>query len=110
LAAERGEAANRPQKLLDGNFGAGNRTAAEGADFALFISDHTVMSGVNGEITAHFGTFARSFGHTDLPDNNLTGFDRLATIKFNAKTLAWAIVDIFGGAASFNMTHPTNSS
>jgi hypothetical protein len=89
--------------LLNGDFSTTHRTTAKEADFALGEGDDAIAGGVNREVTAHLGADAGAFGHADLTDDNLAGFNRLATKQLDAEALTGTIVDIFGGTASFDM-------
>jgi len=73
--------------LFDRDFDAGHTAAGEGADFARCHFDNTVFGGVDGEIAAGEGTFATALATADLADNNLAGFDLLATEQLNAQAL-----------------------
>jgi hypothetical protein len=93
----------RREKLLDSNFHARHAAARESADFAGLEGDDAVFGGVDGEVTAHFGAGTGTLGHADLADDDLAGLNFLAAKKLNAKALAGAVVDIFGGTASFDV-------
>jgi hypothetical protein len=90
---------------LDDYFGATNGFAGEAADFAGFVAHNAVFGGMNGKVTAHFSTWSRALGHADLTHNNLADFHFLSAKKFNAKALAWTVVNVFGSTAGFNVTH-----
>jgi len=89
--------------LFDSNFGAADSLAGKAAYAAGFVGNHTVAVGVHGKVTADAGAFARALGHAHLADDNLAGLNLLAAIYLNAKPLAGAVFDIFGGTACFNV-------
>lgn len=89
--------------LLNCNFSSSDGFTAEGADFAGFEVDDAVTGGVNREVAADFGADAATLGHADLANDNLAGFDLLATRNLDPEALAWAIVDVFGGTAGFDV-------
>ncbi len=89
--------------LFDGDFGAADRTTAEGADFAAGHFDDAVTRSMDGEVTAKFGAVTSALALADLAYDNLTGFDCLTTEKFDTEALALAVSSIFAGTASFNV-------
>jgi len=60
---------------------------------------------MDGVVFAHKSTGARTFGHTNLADDNIAGFDFSAAVNLDTQPLTGTIMDIFAGAASFNLTH-----
>ena len=73
--------------LNDGNFGAADRAAAEGADFAATKSNDAVTSGVDGVVAANAGADATTFAEADLADDDLADFDFLTTKQLDAEAL-----------------------
>lgn len=69
--------------LLDGDFGAGDGTAAEEADFALFVGHDAVFGGVDSVVAAHLGTGAGSLGLAGLADDDLADLDFGAAKQLN---------------------------
>lgn len=63
----------------------------------------SVFFSMNSEVAAKLCSFAGTFAESDLANNYLAGFDFFTTIELNAKPLAGAVMDIFGGTASFYM-------
>ena len=87
--------------LFDDDFGAAHGVAGKTAYAARLEGDDAVLGSMDGVISAELRAFAGALRHADLADNNLAGLDLLACIQLHAKALAWTIVDVFGGTASF---------
>lgn len=73
--------------LLDADLGARRGLAGKALDAYLFESDDAVFGCVNREVAAHKGARARSFGFAYLADENLAGFNGLATKALDAEAL-----------------------
>ena len=65
-------------KLFDGDFGAADRFAGEGANLAAFHLDDAVFGGMDGEVAANGCAFTWALCLADLANDDLTGFDSLA--------------------------------
>jgi hypothetical protein len=90
-------------KLFDSNFGSGNSLAGEETNTAGVELYDTVFCSVDSKVAADARAFTWALGHADLADDNLTGLNFCATKQLNAKALAGAVVNIFGGTASFDV-------
>jgi hypothetical protein len=89
--------------LLDGNFSTLNCLTGEEFDAADAEFHDTIAGGVNRKVTGQAGADAGALRQADLTDDDLADFDLLAAEQLNTEPLAGAIVDVFGGTASFHM-------
>ena len=85
------------------DFGAADGLAGEQADLADLELDHTVMCGVDREVAAEEGALTRTLGLASLADDDLAGFDLLATKNLNAEALAGTVAVVFTGTTSFDV-------
>lgn len=60
---------------------------------------------MNREIAADFCANATTLGHADLTNDNLTSLNFLAAKQLNAEALTWAIMNVFGCTAGFDVGH-----
>jgi hypothetical protein len=89
--------------LLDGDFGAADGAAGEGADFAALHFYGAVFGSMNGKVAAHSSASTGTLGGANLANNNFAVFDHLAAKAFDAKALTDAIARILGSTTGFNM-------
>jgi len=89
--------------LFDCNFSTGDAFASKEANAASRELHDAITSGVDSVVAAEAGAFASALSQTDLTNDNLAGFDSLATKQLNTKALTLAVAGIFGGTAGFHM-------
>ena len=89
--------------LFDGDFGAEDALASEGANFALRIVDDAVFSCMDCVVAGYFSTFAAALGHTDLADDDLADSDFFAAKELDAKALAGVVMVVLACSTSFDV-------
>jgi hypothetical protein len=90
-------------ELFDSDFGATDAFAAKESDSAFAEFDYAIFGCMNREIAADKCADARTLGGAGLADDNLAGFDLLATGHFEAESLALAIAVIFASSTCFDV-------
>ena len=90
---------------MDFDAGAGDGFAGEVGFFGFDEVDGAVDGGVDGVVAGLEGAGAGDFGVAGLADEDFAGTHGLAAEAFDAEALTGTVVDVFGGAASFDMTH-----
>ena len=88
---------------MDFDASAGEGAAGEVGFFGFYEVDGAVDGGVDGVVAGEEGAGAGDFGAAGLADEDFAGSHGLAAEAFDAEALSGVVVDIFTGAASFDV-------
>jgi len=89
--------------IKDDYLGAGGGFAGEAFHLDAAEGNYAIFGGVNREVAGHKGAGTSQLGAANLANQNFTLADFLTTKALQAQALTGRVVDVFGGAASFNV-------
>jgi hypothetical protein len=87
--------------LFNNDLRAWHGFAAEALNAYFAKANHAVFGGMNSEVAAYKCAITGKFGLADLPNDNFTSVDFLATKTLHTQALAGGVMNVFTGTACF---------